>query len=177
MSSVFSRKITMFTSCGALTGEGTPSNHRTGRTQAYRSSCWRSATLSERNPPPTGVVSGPLMATRYLEIAATVSSGSHVLSTFFDFSPASTSYQAMRRFEPYALRTAPSNTICDARQISGPVPSPSMNGMMGSVGTDSAPSRMVIGSPVAGGARFLYSYTVEVDMMLPGQSSMYVGTQ
>ncbi len=117
------------------------------------------------------------MATRYFEIAATVSSGSQVLSTFFDFSPANTSYQAMRRFVPYALRTAPSKTICAARQISGPVPSPSMNGMTGSAGTDSAPSRRVIGSPFVGGARFLYSDTVEVDMMLPGQSSGYVGTQ
>src|SRR6185437_2589885 len=163
MSSVFSRKITMFTSCGAFTGDGTPSNQRTGRTQAYRSSCWRNATLSERKPPPTGVVSGPLMATRYFEIAETVSSGSHVLSTFFDFSPASTSYHAIRRVVPYALRTAPSSTSCDARQMSGPVPSPSMNGTMGSVGTDNLPSRIVIGWP-AGGARFLYSDTVEVDI-------------
>ena len=31
MSSVFSRKITMSTSSGCLTGDGTPWNHRTGR--------------------------------------------------------------------------------------------------------------------------------------------------
>ncbi len=33
-SSVFSRKITMSTFSGSLTGEGTPLNQRTGRTQA-----------------------------------------------------------------------------------------------------------------------------------------------
>ena len=64
MSSVFSRKITMLTSPGCFTGEGTPSNQRTGRRHTYRSSICRSATLSERMPPPTGVVSGPLMLTR-----------------------------------------------------------------------------------------------------------------
>ena len=64
MSSVFSRKITMSTFSGALTGEGTPLNQRTGRRQTYRSSIWRSATFSERMPPPIGVVSGPLMETR-----------------------------------------------------------------------------------------------------------------
>ena len=38
-----------------------------------------------------------------------------------------------------------------ARQISGPVPSPSMKGMMGLSGTVSLPSRMVILAPWAGG--------------------------
>ena len=52
----------MSTSSGRLTGLGTPAKYCTGRTQAYRSSRWRSATLMLRMPPPTGVVSGPLMA-------------------------------------------------------------------------------------------------------------------
>ena len=64
MSSVFSRKITMSTCSGCFTGDGTPANQRTGRRHTYRSRIWRSATLSERMPPPTGVVSGPLMPMR-----------------------------------------------------------------------------------------------------------------
>src|SRR4026209_2481185 len=53
MSSAFSRKITMSTSSGCLTGDGTPVNQRTGRRQTYRSRIWRSATLRLRKPPPT----------------------------------------------------------------------------------------------------------------------------
>jgi len=39
------------------------------------------------------------------------------------------------RLPPYAFATAASNTRTLARQMSGPVPSPSMNGMIGSSGT------------------------------------------
>ena len=63
MSSEFSRKITMSVFSGSFTGEGTPLKYRTGRRHTYRSSSCRSATLSERMPPPTGVVSGPLIDT------------------------------------------------------------------------------------------------------------------
>ncbi len=95
MSSVFSRKITMLTFSGCFTGEGTPSNQRTGRRQTYRSRSCRSATLSERIPPPIGVVSGPLIPTRYSRKASTVSSGSQVLNLLKAFSPACTSIQAI----------------------------------------------------------------------------------
>ena len=88
MSSVFSRKITMSTFSGCFTGEGTPLNQRTGRRHTYRSSICRSATFSERMPPPTGVVSGPLIETRYSRHAATVSSGSQLANSLLDFSPA-----------------------------------------------------------------------------------------
>src|SRR5437773_472998 len=50
--------------------------------QAYRSSTWRSATLSERIPPPTGVVSGPLIATRCARIASSVACGSQLLVAY-----------------------------------------------------------------------------------------------
>ena len=50
----------------------------------------------------------------------------------------------MRRLPPYALRTAASNTCWEARQMSGPVPSPSMKGMTGWLGTSSRPLRMVM---------------------------------
>ena len=100
MSSVFSRKITMSTFSGCFTGEGTPLYQRTGRRQTYRSSICRSATFSDRMPPPTGVVSGPLMPTRYCRNASTVSSGSQLLNCLKAFSPAKTSIHAIFRLPP-----------------------------------------------------------------------------
>jgi hypothetical protein len=66
------------------------------------------------------------------------------------FSPAYTSSHAIFRFPPYALATAASRTRTLARQMSGPVPSPSMKGMIGSSGTTSLPSRRAIAVPVDG---------------------------
>src|SRR5205823_1713775 len=74
--------------------------------QAYRSSTWRSATLRERIPPPTGVVSGPLMATRCVRMASSVASGSQVPTCLKAFSPASTSSQPICRLAPDTFRTA-----------------------------------------------------------------------
>ena len=87
-------------------------------------------------PPPTGVVSGPLMPTRYSRNASSVSSGSQ-------FAGLLERLLAGEHFEPLdlraaavRLRTAASNTRTLARQMSGPVPSPSMNGMIGLIGHD-----------------------------------------
>src|SRR5439155_19215203 len=141
MSSVFSRKITMSIFSGAFTGDGTFWNQRTGRRHTYRSRIWRSATLRLRMPPPTGVVSGPLMPLRWSRKASTVSSGSQLPVSSKAIWPASTSFQAMRL---PCFEAAASKTRTAARQMSGPVPSPSMNGMMGSSGTFSWPSASVI---------------------------------
>src|SRR5215210_3507417 len=132
MSSVFSRKITMSTFSGCFTGLGTPWNHRTGRRHTYRSRIWRSATLSERMPPPTGVVSGPLIPMRYSRNVSTVSSGSQLPVLSNAFWPARTSFQEI--VLPCFLAAA-SSTSCAAGQMSTPVPSPSMKGMIGSSGT------------------------------------------
>src|SRR2546421_7997897 len=86
-------------------------------------------------PPPTGVVSGPLMPTMWSRKASTVSSESHDPVSLNASSPARTSCQSMRFLPPYDFSTAASKTRCDARQMSGPVPSPSMKGMVGSSGT------------------------------------------
>ena len=51
-------------------------------------------------PPPMGVVSGPLMATRNSLMASTVPSGSQLLNWVNAFSPANTSYHATRRLPP-----------------------------------------------------------------------------
>jgi hypothetical protein len=51
-------------------------------------------------PPPTGVVSGPLMPTRYWRKASTVSSGSQLPVWLKAFSPASTSNHAILRSPP-----------------------------------------------------------------------------
>src|SRR5690606_6646404 len=130
--------------CGSFTGEGTPLNQRTGRTQAYRSNSWRNATLRDRIPPPTGVVSGPLIPTRYFLNASIVSSGIQLFTFLNDFSPARTSFHWIDRLPLYAFSTAASNTSLEAGQISTPVPSPSIKGITGLSGTTSLPLLMLI---------------------------------
>ena len=66
-----------------------------------------------------------------LRNASSVASGSHSPVWSNAFWPARTSFQAIFFLPPYAFSTAASMTNCDARQMSGPVPSPSMNGMIG----------------------------------------------
>ena len=116
----------MSTSPGVLTGDGVPSYHRTGRTQAKRSSFCRRATLSDRIPPPTGVVSGPLMDTRPERIASSVASGSHSPVALNAFSPARTSFQAICFSSLYAFETAASTTEIMTGLMSTPIPSPSI---------------------------------------------------
>src|SRR6266850_754036 len=117
--------------------------------QAYRSSTWRRVTLRDRIPPPTGVVSGPLMATRCVRMASRVVSGSQFPTCLKAFSPARTSSQSICRLPPDTFRTMASNTRRAARQMSGPVPSPSIKGMMGWFGTTQRPSRYSMRSPMA----------------------------
>ena len=88
-------------------------------------------------PPPIGVVSGPLIPIRCERKVSTVSSGSQLPVSSKAFWPASTSFQAM---ECPCLAAAASRTSLAAGQMSTPVPSPSMKGMMGSSGTWSVPS-------------------------------------
>src|SRR5258708_34762157 len=59
-----------------------------------------------------------------------------------------------------------------ARQMSRPVPSPSMNGMMGFSGTMSLPSRMVILAPCGGGVTFMGA-AVDIDDFSENSSSGY----
>ena len=66
-----------------------------------------------------------------------------------------TSIHAILRLPPYAFSTAASKTRTLARQMSGPVPSPSMNGMIGRSGTCSLPLLMEIVWPSAGGVTSL----------------------
>src|SRR5882724_3826900 len=101
-------------------------------------------------PPPTGVVNGPLIATTNSLIASTLSLVSHSPNLSLAFSPAKISYQAIRRVPPYAFSTAASKTRCEARQISRPVPSPSMKGIIGLFGTTGLPFWIVIFSPFCG---------------------------
>src|SRR6266540_4328710 len=98
-------------------------------------------------PPPIGVVSGPLMPIRCSRNASTVSSGSQLPVWSNACCPASTSFHAI--FLP-CFAAAASNTSCDAGQMSTPVPSPSMNGMIGSSGTRNVPPDNVIFSGMSG---------------------------
>ena len=125
-SSLFSLKIIISTSCGALTGDGVPSYHRTGLTQAKRSNFCLSATLSDLIPPPTGVVNGPLIETKPFLIALSVASGNHSPVLLNAFSPAKTSTQCICLFPSNALATAASTTLIITGLISTPIPSPSI---------------------------------------------------
>ena len=78
-----------------------------GRTLAYSSNSFRSPTLTERNPVPTGVVSGPLSASRVRRMLSTVASGSGVPVASTAAMPASSSSQSNRR--PVASSTF---TVC-----------------------------------------------------------------
>src|ERR1700676_211807 len=116
MSSVFSRTITKSRSSRRLRA---PLYALTGRTRAKRSSSWRSATFTLRNPLPIGVVIGPLRATLFLRIEASTCSGSGVPNSAIDASPACWTSQS--NSTPVASMT---RTV--ASQISGPTPSPGM---------------------------------------------------
>ena len=96
---------------GSLTGLGTPVNQRTGRTQAKRSKRCLSVTLRLRNPPPTGVVRGPLIETKCSLIESKVSSGSHSPVSLNASSPARTFFQDICLSLPYAFFTAASKTL------------------------------------------------------------------
>ena len=104
-------------------------------------------------PPPTGVVNGPLIPTKYSAIVFSVSFGSHSPVRLNAFSPASTSNHSTFRSPPYAFSTAASKTRCAAFQISGPIPSPSINGITGFAGTRKPFSVIVIFSPIKTSAR------------------------
>ena len=58
-------------------------------------------------------------------------------------------------FSSVSLLTAASKTAFEERQISGPVPSPSMKGITGFSGTCSFPFLMEMASPEVGALRFL----------------------
>ena len=151
-SSVPSRKITRSSRSGWVTGLGMPGIQEIGRMFAYRSRVLRIVTFRDRNPPPTGVVIGPFRATTYSRIAPRVASGS--ISPYWNiaFSPAGTGYHAIFRRPPDAS-TAASTARTPARTTSGPIPSPSINGTMGSSGTRSPASEMRILCPRSGGRR------------------------
>ena len=77
-----------------------------------------------------------------------VSLGSQFPVLLKAFSPAKTSFQIIFLFPLNAFSTAASKTLTEAAQISAPIPSPSIKGIIGSVGTLSLPFLMVIFEPV-----------------------------
>src|SRR5215203_2294574 len=96
----------------------TPAYVLQGRTWAYMSRLFRRPTLTERKPPPTGVVIGPLSATPLPRIDSSASAGSGLPSlAAIDSSPAA------RRSHSKSTPVA-SSTRRLASVSSGPVPSP-----------------------------------------------------
>src|SRR2546425_5629133 len=120
---------------------------------AYRSRVFRRATFRDRNPPPTGVVIGPLIATTYSRIAARVACGKSSPYWNIAFSPAGTGYQAIFRRPPNVSAIAASIARAAAWTTSGPIPSPSIIGTIGSSGTRRRPAAMRILCPRSGGRR------------------------
>src|SRR3954464_11826400 len=100
--------------------ERTPGWLLHGRTCAYMSSSLRSATLTERKPPPMGVVIGPLSATPVSRIASRTSGGSG-LPPCFSITSAPASRTSHSSSTPVASRTRRVASVS-----SGPVPSPGM---------------------------------------------------
>ena len=122
-------------------------NQRTGRTQAYEVELLAERHVERAEAAAHRRGERSLDGDEVRAMASRVSSGSQLLSWFLAFSPASTSSQAIRRFPRRLWLTAPSNTRWEARQMSGPVPSPSMKGMTGRGGTSRRPLRSVMASP------------------------------
>src|SRR5580698_4127704 len=118
-SSVFSRKITMpiFTSENR---DATPGSDRTGLTLAYKSSRFRSATLTLANPPPIGVVTGPFNPTRVRSRLSRTSCGSETPVLRINSSLSWTTSQSMETPVASTARRA-------AEETSGPIPSPGIN--------------------------------------------------
>ena len=97
MSSEFSLKITISTSSGFFTGDGTPSKYLIGLKQTYKSKICLSDTFKDLIPPPTGVVNGPFILTTNSFNASIVSSGNQVSFEyiFVAFSPQNTSIHSI----------------------------------------------------------------------------------
>ena len=102
--------------------EGTPGRLSAGRTAANRSSSWRRATFTLRNPDPTGVVIGPFSAVLVASIDLRTRSGSGVPSRARTAAPASCTSHTTSTPELSTTRRA-------AAVTSGPIPSPGMSVM------------------------------------------------
>src|SRR5918996_1985050 len=98
----------------------TPGYHLHGRRQQNRSSSFRRATFTLRNPVPTGVVMGPLMATPFSRIELRTWSGRGVPYSSMTSAPACWTSQSK-------ATPVPSRTRRVASDSSGPTPSPGMN--------------------------------------------------
>src|SRR2546430_2111210 len=117
-SSVFSRTTIRLTLPNRVR---TPSYVLHGRTCAYRSRAFRRPTLTERKPPPTGVVIGPLSATPVRRIESSVWSGKGFPPNWsITSAPACCTSQS--NSTPVASRTRRVASVS-----SGPVPSPGVN--------------------------------------------------
>ena len=115
--SVFSRTITRSTPATLF---GMPAYVRAGRTLANTSSSVRIATLTERKPVPTGVVSGPLRPTLFLRSESRTRCGSGVPSACITSAPAFCTSQSISTPVASMARHV-------AAASSGPMPSPGIN--------------------------------------------------
>src|SRR6267378_663986 len=93
---------------------------QTGRRLAYNSSAFRRPTLTLVNPPPTGVVTGPLSATLFRRIDSSSSPGS--VAPYCSTASTPAGYDSHSASSP-----AVSRILTTAPVTSGPIPSPGMS--------------------------------------------------
>src|SRR5690348_1733778 len=111
------------------------------------SSSLRSATLTERKPPPTGVVIGPFSATPVSRIASRTSGGSG-LPPYWSITSAPASRTSQSNSTPVASRTRRVASVS-----SGPVPSPGMSTTRWATEPESTYRLDRVGSMSVGGGR------------------------
>ena len=150
MSSVFSRKMTMSTFSGCLTGEGTPCEIVHGAQADVEVEHLAQGDVERADAAADGRGQRAFDADQKLLEGLDGVVGQPVVEFFEGLLAGKDLEPGDLAFAAVGLGTAASKTRTPAAQMSGPVPSPRMKGMMGLSGTLSLPWAVVILPPAGG---------------------------